>query len=304
VPGTVGAERPAGEAVPDVLRSSPVNPLLALAALVTAAMLGAGHALTPGHGKTLMATYLVGTRGGRRHAIGLGLAVAISHTAGILLLAVVVLAAERTLPVDTVVRAAPVVAALSIAVVGGWMVLGELHRRRPARRPGAVAHGHAHGHAPVLGTEQPDATAHPHDHPHAHGTPPSDHDPLEHAHGGVRHSHAPAAGSRVTWRSLFLLGLAGGLVPSASALLLLLGTIAAGRPGWGVVLVVAFGSGMAAVMTGIGLALVSARELVERRRLRPSLGRLATALPLASGALVLALGLVLTTQALAAAGLG
>ena len=61
-------------------------------------MLGAGHALTPGHGKTLMAAYLVGTRGTPRHAVGLGMAVSVSHTLGILGLAAVVLAAESTLP--------------------------------------------------------------------------------------------------------------------------------------------------------------------------------------------------------------
>jgi nickel/cobalt exporter len=279
---------PAGaEAVPDLLRAAPVDPLLALAALAVAAALGAGHALTPGHGKTLMAAYLVGTRGGRRHAVGLGLAVAVSHTAGILVLAMIVVAAERALPVDVVVRAAPIVAAVSIVIVGGWMLLGELRRRLAARRE------HAHAHAHRL----------EHDHGHDHDLPHAP-DPLEHSHGGVRHSHAPAGGTRVTWRSLFLLGLAGGLIPSASALLLLLGTIAAGRPAWGVVLVAAFGVGMAGVMTGIGLALVFARERVERSSLRLPVGRLASAMPLATGSLVLVLGVVLTTQALAAARLG
>ena len=69
-------------------------------------------------------------------------------------------------------------------------------------------------------------------------------------------------------------------------------------------LVAAFGVGMAGVMTGIGLVLVYARERVERSAVRFPLGRVTTALPLATGVLVLAVGVLLTTQALAAAGLG
>jgi ABC-type nickel/cobalt efflux system permease component RcnA len=93
-------------------------------------------------------------------------------------------------------------------------------------------------------------------------------------------------------------------VPSASALLILLGTIAAGRPAWGVILVVAFGVGMAAVMAGIGLAMVVARESLERSSRRLPVARIAGLVPMAAGALVLAIGVLLTTQALAAARFG
>src|SRR4029079_1704684 len=108
--------------------------------------------------------------------------------------------------------------------------------------------------------ERAHAAAHVHDHghDHDHGTA-HDHgaEPLEHRHGPIRHSHLPAPDRQgLNWRGLALLGLAGGLVPSANALLILLGTIAAGRPAWGVVMVTAFGLGMAAVMSGIGLAVV------------------------------------------------
>ena len=103
-----------------------------------------------------------------------------------------------------------------------------------------------------------------HDEPHDHG--------LEHSHGGRPHSHAPAPGSTITWRGLFVLGLAGGLIPSTSALLILLGSIAAGRPGFGFVLVVAFGLGMAAVMGGIGLVIVAARRRLDRHAGRSGAG--------------------------------
>jgi ABC-type nickel/cobalt efflux system permease component RcnA len=119
----------------------------------------------------------------------------------------------------------------------------------------------------------------------------------EHSHGGIRHSHLPAAGSSLTWRGLFVLGLAGGLIPSTSALLILLGSIAAGRPAFGLVLVIAFGLGMAAVMTGVGLAMIFARTRLDRMPSRSGLGRLAAVAPLVASVAVLALGLVLTWQA-------
>jgi ABC-type nickel/cobalt efflux system permease component RcnA len=272
--------------LPSIFRTADLTPLVLLLSVLTAAALGAGHALTPGHGKTLMAAYLVGTRGTPVHALGLGLSVSLSHTVGILLLAAIVVGAADVLPPDLVVRAAPVVAAVSIVVIGAWMLLGEWRRRRSAAaavRAHEAAHDHGHDHDHGRG----------HGHDQAHG-----HDPLEHRHGGVRHSHAPAMGSTISWRSLFVLGLAGGLIPSTSALLILLGSIAAGRPGFGFVLVVAFGLGMAAVMAGIGLAMVLARDRLDRLPASTGLVRAREAVPLMAAVLVIGLGLYLTAQAI------
>ena len=296
---------PGGEgAIPDILRTLPVSPMLALLSLLTAALLGAGHALTPGHGKTLMAAYLVGTRGTPRHALGLGAAVSVSHTLGILGLAMVVLAAESALPPDLIVQVAPIVAALTIVAIGGWMLITEVRRglaARRARRAGGGVGAHSHEHS----------GDHSHDHAHAPGHAPGHthaHDPVAladaldaHEHGGVRHRHVPPAGATITWRSLFILGLAGGLIPSTNALLILLATIAAGQPAWGVVLVIGFGLGMAGVMAGVGLAFVYARGLMERGASRAGVGRVARLVPMGAAALVLGVGIVLTSQALAAA---
>ena len=95
-----------------------------------------------------------------------------------------------------------------------------------------------------------------------------------------------------------MLGLAGGLIPSASALLILLGSIAAGRPAFGFVLVVAFGLGMAGVMSGIGIALVLARGRLDRVDTGSWLGRATAQLPLLASCLVLGFGIYLTIQAL------
>ena len=309
---------PGGEgSIPEVLRSAPATPLIALIALLTAGVLGAGHALTPGHGKTLMAAYLVGTRGTPRHAVGLGLAVSVSHTLGILGLAAVVLAAESTLPPDLVVRVAPLVAAVSIvarrrldAADRGPPRLAARRRRararrraprpRPRRTATTTPHEHAH-----------DARARPRarrtstrTRPRTPATSTSPTTASSTRHGGVRHRHVPPAGSTISWRSLFVLGLAGGLVPSASALLILLATIAAGRPAWGVVLVAAFGLGMAAVMTGVGLAFVHARGAARAGAPRVRATRAVRLVPAGAAVLVLAVGVVLTTQALSVVGLG
>jgi nickel/cobalt exporter len=191
------------------------------------------------------------------------LSVTLSHTLGILVLAALVVGAGSFLPPDLIVTSAPTVAAISIVAIGGWMLIGEGRRRRRALE------GHDHANAE------------------------------EHSHGGVAQSHLPPAGTTISWRSLFVLGLAGGLIPSTSALLILLGSIAAGRPGFGFVLVVAFGLGMAVVMGGIGLALVLARGRLDRVDAGSPLGRASSFVPLIAAFLVFGLGVYLTIQAVA-----
>jgi ABC-type nickel/cobalt efflux system permease component RcnA len=289
VPGGVGGELPA------IFQSVDLTPIVLVLSVLTALGLGAGHALTPGHGKTLMAAYLVGTRGTALHAVGLGLAVTISHTLGILVLAALVVGAQGLLPPDVVVRAAPVIAAVTIAAIGGWMLVGEVRRRLAAGRIASAGprpdHDHEHDHEGDR------------DHDHNHGRGHDHHvaaqlPPGEHRHGGVAHTHLPAAGSTISWRGLTALGLAGGLIPSTSALFILLGSIVAGRPAFGFVLVVVFGLGMALVMTGVGLAMVFARTRLDHLPSGSTLGRLARHAPLVAAVVVLAFGLYLTAQAI------
>jgi nickel/cobalt exporter len=97
---------------------------------------------------------------------------------------------------------------------------------------------------------------------------------------------------------LFVLGLSGGIVPSTSALIILLATVTSGRAAYGLVLVIAFGIGMAAVLSGIGLALVYARGIVERVPRRRSLDRLTAALPVLTAVVVFGVGVILTGSAL------
>ncbi len=109
----------------------------------------------------------------------------------------------------------------------------------------------------------------------------------------------------MTWRSLLALGVAGGLLPCPSALVLLLGAISAGHVGFGLTLVVAFSLGLAGVLTGIGVALVYARRFVstfDGRRL-PRLGPVLRLAPVGSALLIALVGLAMTVQALGQAGI-
>jgi nickel/cobalt exporter len=282
VPGGVGSE------LSGLFETSDLTPLVLAASLLAAVLLGAGHALTPGHGKTIMAAYLVGTRGTAVHALGLGLVVTVSHTLGIVILALIILAAGAALPPEAFQRIAPVVSAGLVLAIGAWLLGSQVRTWQRRRVTAADGHVHAedasHHQGHVHASEHDQPTGHDHDHPHQHGV--------------ATHTHEVPGGTRVTWRGLFALGLAGGIVPSTNALIILLSTIASGRPALGLVLVIAFGVGMATVMAGVGLALVHARRWLDRLPAGAALERVPSLLPVATSCLVLGLGLWLTSQAL------
>jgi len=198
------------------------SPTAVIAALLAAIGLGAAHALTPGHGKTIVGAYLVGSRGTARHALFLGLTTTLTHTAGVFALGFIVLFAARTIVPEQLYP--------WLGVASGLLVLGiglSLFRQRLiARHPPTQAHAEA-GY---------------------------------HTHFGVAHSHAPVQAG-TGWRSLLALGVSGGLIPCPSALILLLSATALGQVGFGLVLILAFSLGLASVLTGIGLMLVYAGRL-------------------------------------------
>ena len=278
VPGGVGAvPGGVGNELASLIGTADLTLPVVLASLLIALGLGAIHAVSPGHGKTVMAAYLVGSRGSARHAVALGVTVTIAHTLGVLALAAITLLASSVLPPE---RLYPILGLASggIAVaIGAWLLLARYRQWAEGHARSRHEHDHEHEHE------------HEHEHHPASGL---------HSHGGVTHSHLPATGTTLSWRSLFALGLSGGLVPSASALILLLGSIAAGRPEFGLVLVVAFGLGMAMVLGGVGLALVYAGRLLERLPSTDGLRRLSGAVPTATAVVVLVAGLFLTSQAL------
>ena len=237
-------------------------------ALALAVGLGAIHAFAPGHGKTVMAAYLVGQRGSVRQAAVIGTTVTATHTAGVLILGLA-LSVSTSLAPESLYPWLGVASGLLLAGVGAGMLL-----RATGRRPQLVPAGHGHSH-----------DGHSHD---------------GHSHHGHSHSHAPAHDhGPVEWRSLVPLGLAGGLVPSPSAVVVLLGAIALGRAWFGVGLVIAYGLGMAVTLTAAGIALVRARGAIERRLTSPGAGRLSSvvgALPKLTATCIVAGGLLLTVR--------
>jgi ABC-type nickel/cobalt efflux system permease component RcnA len=227
-----------------------------------------------------MGASLVGSRGTALHAIALGLLVTVSHMLGIVVLAAITLPARDIAP-ELFKTVAPVVSGLTVIAIGSWLLLGQVRAYRAHRHRPLDGHGPDHGH-----DDRPDhGHTHEHGQGHEHG----------HSHGGISHDHMAPPDAPIGWRSLFVLGLAGGLIPSTNALIILLAAINVDRPAYGLVRVIAFGLGMAVVLGGVGLSLVFARH---RLPSGSGVGRLATYAPLGAACLIFSLGIRLTSQAI------
>jgi ABC-type nickel/cobalt efflux system permease component RcnA len=214
---------------------------MVLAGMAVAFGLGAVHALSPGHGKTIVAAYLVGSRGTARHAALLGLTVTFTHTATVFLLGLGTLFLSRFVMPEKIYPLLGTVSGLAIVWVGATLFV---QRLRAVRKPRA------------------------------------------------HHTHAMPEGE-VSMASLMALGASGGLVPCPSALVLLLSSVALGRIGLGLLLLVAFSVGLAVVLMAIGMAAVYGKRLLpagESAAFRY--------LPVASAAFITCVGLVMTGAAL------
>jgi ABC-type nickel/cobalt efflux system permease component RcnA len=249
-----------------------------LFALAAAAALGAFHALEPGHGKTVVAAYLVGSRGTASHAVLLGLTVTASHTAGVYLLGGIALYASRYVVPERLYPWLGVFSGLVIAGLGLSLVL---------RRYAALGHRHEDGHAHTH--EAGDEHYH-HHHAAAH----------HHGHGHGHDHHHPGDGP-VSLPALVALGVTGGIVPCPAAVVVLLSALSLNRVGFGLLLIVAFSVGLAAVLITIGVLMVYARRAMARFSTDGPLVR--RWLPLASSAVITIVGVVIAFQSLVAAGI-
>ncbi len=291
--------RPVDKQSPDrltaLIKVPELTPLVALFGLLVAAGLGALHAFSPGHGKTVVGAYLVGSRGTAKHAAFLGLTVTITHTLGVFALGVVTIFASQYIVPE---RLFPVLSFISGAIVLGIGLSLFVHRLRAAFGL-APSHNHqSHGHDDGHAHDEQDHV-HNYEHENEHGHVHAD-GALVHSHnGGSEHTHLPpgADGSRVTWRSLLALGISGGLLPCPSALVVLLAAIAAGKVAYGLLLVVAFSVGLAATLTGIGLVFVYAGRWVKRPA--GTFGdRLVRVLPVLSALVIACVGAAICYEAL------
>jgi len=287
-------------ALEGLVKTQGSSPLFLLGAFLLSLVLGSLHALTPGHGKTLVAAYLVGSQGKVRDAVFLGAVVTTTHTGSVIFLGLVTLLASHYI--------LPTLITPWLEIVSGLLVIGfgisllvrrrsELanwlrrDRKRPARysatKPGlAISPGTASvTHARAAGL------LHQHSHPHDdHGG----HIHSNHAESHHGHSHVAPAG-QVTWRSLLALGVSGGLVPCPDAIAILLVAVAVNRIPFGMLLIVAFSIGLALVLIAIGIAMVRGMQLVSRSE---ALTRFSIYAPMISALVVTGLGVVLTVSAI------
>jgi ABC-type nickel/cobalt efflux system permease component RcnA len=271
----------------ELITDRPLTPGFALLALLLAFVLGAGHALSPGHGKTIVGAYLVGSKGTVKHAAFLGLTVTITHTLSVYVVLLITIAARHYFHAETFIQWLSILSGVIVVVMGLSLFM---QRLRSAFNGSSHSHdAHKHSHAQAHSHAHSEAHSHSHDDAHVH------------AHGGRAHSHLPP--EQVTWRSLLALGVVGGLLPCPSAMTVALGAIGLDRAAFGLLLIVAFSLGLAGVLTGIGIAFVYAGDFIENRgQQRRLFSAAARALPAVSALVIAAAGVFITWQALVQAG--
>jgi nickel/cobalt exporter len=237
--------------------------LLVLLLLAAAFGWGALHALAPGHGKTMVAGYLVGARGTPRHAAILGLTVTATHTVAVFALGLVTLAASQYILPEQLYPWLGVLSGLLVVAIGLTVMRSRFARWRAARAQAA---------------RERDLDEAPHHHEHGH-----------------HHPDGP-----ITMRSLIGLGVSGGIVPCPSALVVLIAAISQHRLGLGMVLILAFSLGLAATLTSIGVAVVFGGRLITRLRPERRIfgSRFAGALPALSASAIVLAGVLITSKAI------
>lgn len=212
--------------------------------------LGALHAFEPGHGKTLIAAYMIGTRGRAMDGIILGLIVTFTHTFSVIILGVVAKILAKSYSEEQLHGWLGLFSAIMIVAVGLWLL------RQRLKKSGGHGHFHLFG------------KGHSHDHPtHAHDHSHND-DNHDHQHQVEHHHHpreeATAKEHKHGRMDLLVLGISGGLVPCPAAIATLLAAIAAGRAAQGLTLTIFFSLGLGLVMMTIGVVLSHAGKLTEK----------------------------------------
>jgi ABC-type nickel/cobalt efflux system permease component RcnA len=260
-PGTVVR----GDFLSRLLHRGDIGLGLILLGMAVAFGLGCMHALSPGHGKTIVAAYLVGSRGTVKHAIFLGGMVTFTHTISVFFLGLTTLFLSQYVLPEKIFPVLGAISGLSIVWIGGMMLYKRARRLRHSHPDHHRDHDHHHDH----------------DHDHHH----------DHDHGTHTHSHVPEGD--ITLGSLMALGASGGLVPCPSALVLLLSSIALGRVGLGLLLLIAFSSGLAVVLMGIGVLVLYAKHFLpdsQKTAAHPAF----RIIPVLSAALIVCIGLLMT----------
>lgn len=253
-----------------------ITPSIVLLGLFLAFVLGAAHALSPGHGKTVVGAYLVGSRGTIKHAIFLGATVTITHTLGVFALGLVAFFASRYILPETLMPYLNFISGLMVLFIGLALFKERLFKYFGWKTDeNSLLDDAAH-------------SLEEHDFPFNEETA-KEQKVLTHTHGGSTHTHTPP--KDVTWRNLLGLGISGGLVPCPSALVLMLGAISQQRIGYGIVLTLVFSFGLAATLTAVGLAFLYVGKFFDNPKL--SGNRFFKVLPVLSAFVITCLGAVI-----------
>lgn len=219
-----------------------LTPNLVIVGLGIAFLFGAGHALAPGHGKTMVTAYLVGSQGTAQQAVILGLVTTIAHTASIFVLGLVTLFASQYIVPERLYPVLSAISGFTVCGVGFWLLSSRIKNQS------------------------------------------------EHNH----HHHHHSSEGAITLRSLVAVGIAGGILPCPSALILLLSAVALHKTVYGILLLCAFSLGLASVLVTLGIIAIYAYQWLERF---PSIEKLQNKLSIASAILIIATGIFLTTSA-------
>lgn len=250
-------------------------------AALIAAGLGALHALEPGHGKTIVAAYLVGSRGTARHAVFLGLIVTIAHTAGVHLLGAITLYASKYIVPEQLYPWLGVISGAIIAVLASYLMI-RAWTGEDGDHTHEIVSAHSHWYASLGRTRTVERNGSQ----------------------GLEDTGARSSGSAktVSLTQLLTLGITGGIVPCPAALVVLLSAFSLDRLGFGLFLIVTFSFGLAAVLITVGLLMVYARQFITRWKSDgPIVKRW---LPVASAGFMLILGLGIAGRALISTGVG
>ena len=247
----------------DMFSRKEQTPFFILLTILAAFGLGALHAIEPGHGKALLAFTLVGARATTKQAAILAASLTFAHTIGVLLLGVALFFAssfvsERIYPWITLVSG------VAVAFIGARA----LARYAGMRRGPVPAHDHSHD------------DAHSHEHGHDH----------DHSHG---HSHAIPGDKPLNFKAAVWAAMSGGIAPCPAAIVVLLAALRLHKIGYGLMLIVIFSLGLAAVLTGLGIGVVHGAAWLSKRSQFSTFVQYG---PLASACVISVIGAIMVGQ--------
>ncbi|MEO6914022.1 MAG: hypothetical protein ABI182_08400 [Candidatus Baltobacteraceae bacterium] len=264
----------------EMFASKNQTPLFILLTILAAFALGAMHAIEPGHGKALLAFTLVGARATTKQAVILAASLTFAHTVGVFILGAALFFAAGFVS-ENIYPWITLISGIVVAVIGARSLMRYFRARIPQ------AHGHLHAH------EQ----AHPHEHIHQHAHAEHHHN---HGDGQGDHSHVIPGDKPLNFSAAVWAAMSGGVAPCPAAIVVLLAALRLHRLGYGMILIVIFSLGLAAVLTGLGIGVVHGASWLSRRS---KFDRLVAYGPLISACLISIVGAVMVGQGFAQQGI-